>query len=79
MSITTAVPVPESDFREWVRMAQERVGSGAVVEHIVRPEIIAGCIIRMGDEIADVSARRRLADLKKKIIQRGKQHYALQS
>jgi len=33
----------------------------------------------MGDDIADMSARRRLAELKKKIIERGKQHYALQS
>ncbi len=79
LTITTAVPVPESDFRAWVTEVQSAVGPGAVVDHIVKPEIIAGCIIRMGDRVADGSARRRLADLHKQIIQRGKQHYALQS
>jgi F-type H+-transporting ATPase subunit delta len=79
LTIITAVPVPEDDFRAWVKAIQARVGAGAVVEHVVQPEIIAGCIIRMGDSVADGSARRRLADLHKKIIERGKQHYALQS
>jgi len=79
LTITTAVPVPEIDFREWVKAIQKSVGAGAVVDHVVRPEIIAGCIIRMGDRVADGSARRRLAELHKKIIARGKQHYALQS
>lgn len=79
LTITTAVPVPEGDFRNWVKITQDRVGAGAVVNHVVRPEIIAGCIIRMGDDLVDASARRRLADLNKKIIERGKQHYALQS
>ena len=79
LTITTAVPVPESDFREWVKAIQKTVGAGAVVDHVVKPDIIAGCIIRMGDKVADGSARRRLADLHKKIIERGTQHYALQS
>jgi len=79
LTITTAVPVPESDFQNWVTQIQSTVGSGAVVEHVVKPEIIAGCIIRMGDRIADGSARRRLADLNKQIIERGTQYYALQS
>ena len=79
LTITTAVPVPEDDFQSWVDEIQKVVGSGAVVEHVVKPEIIAGCIIRMGDHVADGSARRRLADLNKQIIERGTQHYALQS
>lgn len=79
LTITTAVPVPESDFRAWVKTVQDTVGAGAVVDHVVKPEIIAGCIIRMGDRVSDSSARRRLNDLKKQIIERGTQHYALQS
>jgi len=79
LTITTAVPIPETDFRNWVAEIQKTVGAGAVVTHVVKPEIIAGCIIRMGDKVADGSARRRLADLKKQIIERGTQHYALQS
>jgi F-type H+-transporting ATPase subunit delta len=79
LTITTAVPVPEQEFQAWVAELRKLVGTGAVIEHVVKPEIIAGCIIRMGDHVADGSARRRLADLQKKIIERGTQHHALQS
>ena len=79
LTITTAVPVPESDFRGWVKIVQDRVGAGAVVDHVVKPEILAGAIIRMGDHVADGSARRRLADLNQQIIDQGTQYYALQS
>jgi F-type H+-transporting ATPase subunit delta len=79
VTLTTAVPVPESDFRAWSDIIRAAVGKETVIEHIVSPEILAGCIIRLGDHVADGSARRRLADMHKQIIQRGKQHYALQS
>jgi len=79
LTLTTAVPVPETDFRAWVKTIQDTVGAGTVVDHVVRPQIIAGCIIRMGDQVADGSARRRLAELEKKIIERGTRQYALQS
>jgi F-type H+-transporting ATPase subunit delta len=79
VTITTAVPVPESDFRRWTQALKDATGAEAVVEHAVKPEIIAGAVIRVGDRIADGSARRSLADLQTRIIERGKQHHALQS
>jgi F-type H+-transporting ATPase subunit delta len=79
VTITTAVPVPERDFRAWTEALKAATGADAVVEHIVKPDIIAGAIIRVGDRIADGSARRQLADLRKRIIERGSRHHALQS
>ena len=79
VTITTAVPVPESDFRAWTEAIRSTVGALAVVDHVVKPEILAGAIIRVGDRVIDGSARRRLAELQNRIIQRGVQHHALQS
>lgn len=79
VTITTAVPVPESDFKAWKDMIRGAVGGEAVVDHVVNPDIVAGAIIRVGDRVMDGSARRRLADLHNRIIQRGMQRHALQS
>ena len=79
VTVTTAVPVPESDFRAWRDTIRGVVGDGAVVEHVVKPEIVAGAVIRVGDRVIDGSARRHLADLHHRIIERGMQRHALQS
>ena len=79
VTITTAVPVPESEFRSWVDSIRGAIGDNAVVDHVVKPDIVAGAVIRVGDRIIDGSARRRLAELHHGIIQRGMQRHALQS
>lgn len=79
VTITTAVAVPESDFRAWKDAIRDAIGGDAVVEHVVKPEIIAGAVIRVGDRIVDGSARRRLSELHTRIIERGMQRHALQS
>ena len=79
VTLTTAVPVPESDFRHWKDAIRGAIGGEAVVEHVVKPEIVAGAIIRVGDRVTDGSARRRLAELHQRIIERGMQRHALQS
>ena len=79
VTITTAVPVPEGEFRTWTEAIRGAVGGNAVVDHVVKPDIVAGAVIRVGDRVIDGSARRRLADLHHRIIQRGMQRHALQS
>lgn len=79
VTLTTAVPVPESEFRAWKDAIRGTVGGEAVIKHVVKPEIVAGAIIRVGDRVLDGSARRRLADLHQRIIERGMQRHALQS
>jgi F-type H+-transporting ATPase subunit delta len=78
VTLTTAVPVPETDFRAWVEMLRPAIDGEPVVKHEVRPEIIGGAVIRAGDRIADGSARRRLAELRTQLIRRGKVLHALQ-
>jgi F-type H+-transporting ATPase subunit delta len=79
VTLTTAVPVPDAEFREWKQMIRAAIGRDAVVEHIVKPEIVAGAVIRVGDRVVDGSARRRLTELHTRIIARGTHHHALQS
>jgi F-type H+-transporting ATPase subunit delta len=78
VTLTTAVPVDEVSLRTWTDRIRQAVGGEPVVRHEVRPEILAGAILRVGDEVADGSARRRLAELRSQIIEKGRQH-ALQS
>ena len=78
VTLTTAVPVDEVSLRAWTDRIRQAVGGEPMVRHEVRPEILAGAILRVGDEVADGSARRRLAELRTQIIEKGRQH-ALQS
>lgn len=78
VTLTTAVPVDEVSLRTWTDRIRQAVGGEPKIRHEVRPEILAGAILRVGDEVADGSARRRLAELRTQIIEKGRQH-ALQS
>jgi F-type H+-transporting ATPase subunit delta len=79
VTLTTAVPVPEAGFRAWRETIRRAVGEQAVVEHVVRPEIIAGAVVRVGDRVLDGSARRQLSELQHHIVERGMQRHALPS
>jgi len=79
VTLTTAVPVPESDFQAWKTAIRGAVDGEAVIDHVVKPEILAGAVIRIGDRILDGSARRQLSELHTRIIERGMQRHALQS
>lgn len=79
VTLTTAVPVAETEFQEWTGQIRTAIGGEPVVAHVVNPDIVAGAIIRVGDRVVDGSARRKLAALRQNIVQRGKQTYALQS
>jgi F-type H+-transporting ATPase subunit delta len=79
VTLTTAVPVPEREYQDWVAAIRRTIGGEPIVEHQVRPEILAGAVVRVGDRVADGSARRRLAELRKNIVERGTHFHALQS
>lgn len=79
VTLTTAVEIPEWALKTWIDSIRTSIGGEPVVEHVVKPEILAGAIIRVGDRVADGSARRRLAELRQKIIERGTHFHALQS
>lgn len=79
VTLTTATPVAEDDFRQWTDQIRTAIGGEPLVQHVVNSDIVAGAIIRVGDRVIDGCARRKLAALHENIIQRGKQTHALQS
>ncbi len=79
VTITTAAYVDPDRLATWKEQIRAAVSGEPVVEHVVRPEIIAGAIIRVGDRVMDGSGRRHLAELEQRIVQRGMQTNALQS
>ena len=41
------------------------LGKEPVVDHVVRPELVGGAVVRVGDVVADGSVRRRLVELER--------------
>ncbi len=79
VTLTTAAPVEPQALAAWMGSIRAAIGGEPQLRHVVKPEILAGAIIRVGDRVADGSARRRLAELRQKIIERGTHFHALQS
>jgi F-type H+-transporting ATPase subunit delta len=72
VTIWTATPVPPERLVAWIQTVRQALGTEPVVRHVVKPELVAGAVVRAGDLVADGSARRRLMELRKRILQRGK-------
>jgi F-type H+-transporting ATPase subunit delta len=70
-TLTTAVPMPEERLEAWRQALAAATGLEPVLRHVVRPEIVAGAIVQVGDTVADGSARRRLGELRRQILERG--------
>jgi F-type H+-transporting ATPase subunit delta len=70
--IWTATEVPPERLTDWTLRLKAALGADPIVKHRVRPELVAGAVIRAGDRLADGSARRRLNQLKHRILERGK-------
>jgi F-type H+-transporting ATPase subunit delta len=71
ITIWTATPVTPERLAAWTRTVREVLKVEPVVRHVVKPELVAGAVIRAGDLVADGSARRRLNEMKKRILTRG--------
>ena len=78
VTLTTAVPVDEVSLRSWTDKIRAIVGGEPILTHRVDPNILAGAVIRVGDQVADGSAASRLKRLEAAIVEKGRQH-ALQS
>jgi F-type H+-transporting ATPase subunit delta len=75
--LSTAAPMPAARVARWAADLGAALKKEPVVRHVVKPDIVAGAVVRIGDMVADGSARRRLAELKREIIERGT--HAIQS
>lgn len=75
--LSTAVPMPAEQLARWAESIRSATGREAVLKNVVKPELVAGAVVRIGDMIADGSARRRLAELEQNIIERAADRAAL--
>jgi F-type H+-transporting ATPase subunit delta len=66
--LETAVPPTEPDVDGWRRRLRAAVGKEPVLTQRVRPALIGGAVLRVGDVIADGSVRRRLRDLRDRAL-----------
>ena len=76
VTLTTATPVPQDKIQVWMDRIQAALGKEPVLHHVVKPELIAGATMRVGDVVVDGSARHRLAVMRQRVRERGK--HALQ-
>ena len=68
--LATAVAMPPERLARWTETLKAVSGKEPVVKNIVRPDLVAGAVLRVGDWVADGSVRRRLAELRHAIIER---------
>lgn len=72
VTLTTATPVSDDQKAQWMDLLRASTGKEPVLEHVVKPELIAGAVLQVGATIADGSARRQLNELKERVRERGK-------
>jgi len=77
VTLSTAVPIEETQKAAWIQDLRAATGREPVLHTEVKPELIAGAVLQVGDTIADGSARRRLSEMKAHLRERGK--HALQA
>jgi F-type H+-transporting ATPase subunit delta len=70
VTLSTAVAMPPERIARWAESLKSATGMEPVVKNVVRPELVAGAVVRIGDTVADGSARRRLAELRRHIVER---------
>ncbi len=69
--VVTAAPVSDADLEGWRVRIRAAIGKEPVLSHEVRPALIGGAVIRVGDTVADGSVRRRLLELRARIASAG--------
>jgi F-type H+-transporting ATPase subunit delta len=65
--LATAAPVAPPDLEAWTNRLAVAIGGVPVLTHQVKPHLIGGAVLRVGDVVADGSVRRRLAELTARI------------
>ena len=70
--LTTATPASPADLAAWSARVAAAIGKTPVLTHHVKPAILGGAIIRVGDTIADASVRRHLVEMRARIATAGR-------
>ena len=67
--MTVARPVDEETRAMLARRLSRLLNTEAIPHLRVRPEILGGLVVRTGDTIYDGSVRRRMEDLRRRLLQ----------
>jgi F-type H+-transporting ATPase subunit delta len=67
VSLATATPLPPDAIESVRTRLRAALGKEPVLTHVVRPALLGGAVLRVGDVIADGSVRRRLGDLRARL------------
>jgi F-type H+-transporting ATPase subunit delta len=70
VTLATAVEMPPERLARWAQTLKDAIGLEPVIKNVVRPELVAGAVVRVGDVVADGSARRKLNELRRSIVER---------
>lgn len=71
VTVSTAVPLSPEALARFAAQVAAATGKTPMARNVVKPELVAGAVVRIGDWLADGSARRHLVRLKQQIIERG--------
>jgi F-type H+-transporting ATPase subunit delta len=72
VTITTAAPVTPGDLEALGRKVKAATGLEPVLEHRVRPALVGGAVVRVGDFVADGSVRRHLKEIEARLRRAGR-------
>ena len=72
VTLTTATPIEDAQKEAWIAELRTATGKEPILHTEVKPELIAGAVLRVGDTITDGSVRRRLNEFKVRVRERGK-------
>jgi F-type H+-transporting ATPase subunit delta len=72
VTITTASPASPTELSAWRDRLKAATGKEPIVEHVVRPALVGGAVIRVGDVVADGSVRRRLVEIEASLRRAGR-------
>ncbi len=66
--VSTAVPLAEEDAAVLAEELSRRAGRRVLLEKTVDPRLLGGAVLRIGDRLADGSLRRRIGELRRRLL-----------
>jgi F-type H+-transporting ATPase subunit delta len=68
VTVVSAEPLSEPYAERLTRELEHMTGKTVILDRKLDPELLAGVVIQLGDQIIDGSARARLADLRSQLL-----------
>ena len=71
VTLSTAATLAPGQLESITARLRASLGKDPIVAHVVRPALLGGAVLRVGDIVADGSVRRMLAELRARITHAG--------